>query len=116
MKLGVIILNYKNYEVTLDCLNSLKRDLYTDKEIIIVDNGSHNASSSVLREYINDKPHYHLLILDKNLGFACGNNAGIKYAREKLKCEAVLLVNSDTIFCDVNCVSTLVKAIDKKLQ
>ncbi|MFT9191410.1 MAG: glycosyltransferase, partial [Liquorilactobacillus sp.] len=41
-KMGIILLNYLNYEDTIECLNSLKAQTVKNISIVIVDNGSNN--------------------------------------------------------------------------
>lgn len=111
-KVAIILLNYLNYNDTIECVESIKKVEYNEKYIIIVDNGSNNKSLDIL----NEKYKYsdiHIIESSKNLGFARGNNLGIAYAREKLKCNFVLLANNDTIFKDADIITRLVEAYDK---
>lgn len=112
-KVGIVILNYLNYKDTIDCVKSLKMDLYENKEIVIVDNDSNNESYDTLKSLFSAEKNIHVIKNDTNLGFARGNNEGILYAREKLKCDHVLLLNSDTtITCD-NFIYSFIKAYEK---
>lgn len=62
-----------------------------DMEVIVVDNASlHDEASTIQTKY----PKVTVIRSDKNLGFAGGNNLGIKSA----KGEYVFLINNDTIF------------------
>jgi GT2 family glycosyltransferase len=90
-KLGIIILNWNNWQDTLDCVEALGDCSYTNKEIWIVDNASEDESTTKLGE-IDD---IHLMCLDKNYGFAVGNNVGIRAALDQA-CDFVLLLNNDT--------------------
>lgn len=95
----IIILNWNNAPDTIDCLDSLSRINYQDKEIILIDNASTDGSLEKIKAWrdLKDLPyHIHFLTLNENLGFAGGNNAGIKLAIE-LKAEYVLLLNNDTV-------------------
>ena len=62
-------------------------------EVIVVDNASTNDEASILQQRY---PHIVVIRSDKNLGFAGGNNIGIKAAKGKY----LFLVNNDTIFKD----------------
>lgn len=106
-RIAIVILNYLNYKDTIECVESLEADLYINKSIIIVDNNSNNDSWKILNEKYSLRDDITLIKSDKNLGFAGGNNLGIVYAREKLKCNNVLLVNNDTIFEDKTMITTL---------
>jgi hypothetical protein len=90
-KLGIIILNWNNWQETIRCIEALRKCTYTNKEIWVVDNGSQDESTAQLRK-IED---IHLLIQDNNLGFAGGNNIGIQAAID-FNCDYILLLNNDT--------------------
>jgi len=70
---------------------------YEDCEIVVVDNGSANESVGVLKERFGSNGRVHIIVSEKNLGFAKGNNLGISYAREKLGADFVYVCNSDTV-------------------
>ncbi|WP_445506442.1 glycosyltransferase [Niallia sp. 03190] len=99
-KIAVVILNYLNYEDTIDCVMSLLKQNYKEYQIIIVDNGSNNKSFEKLVSYFSEESKVTIIKSDKNIGFARGNNIGISYARKKLNINKILLVNNDTIFTD----------------
>jgi GT2 family glycosyltransferase len=89
---AVILVNWNGYAFTSQCLNSLKAVYYVNFHIIVVDNGSTDDSLIRLeRNFVH--PTY--LKSRENLGFAEGNNLGIRYALEK-GYEYVLLLNNDT--------------------
>ena len=69
---------------------------FNDKmEVIVVDNAStEDEATSIQKNY----PKVKVIRSKKNLGFAGGNNLGIKAAKGKY----IFLVNNDTIFKDVN--------------
>lgn len=95
--IGVVILNFKAYEETIDCVRSFINQTFTNIEIIIVENGSGNESEIVLKKTFGYNEDVHLIISDTNLGFAKGNNLGIRYARNVLGCTDIIVINSDTI-------------------
>lgn len=99
-KVAIVILNYLNYKDTIECVESIKGQTYLNREIIVVDNGSNNKSFEVLNEKYKNNKQIHLIESKENLGFARGNNLGIKYASQELKANFVLVVNNDTIFKD----------------
>lgn len=103
-KISIIILNWNQEEDTVECLESLQRLDYSNYEIILVDNGSVDGSSDKVKEKF---PYITLLKNAENLGFAEGNNVGIRYALEK-GTEYLLLLNNDTIVPE-NLLSELVK-------
>ncbi|WP_440947240.1 glycosyltransferase family 2 protein [Methanosarcina sp. T3] len=93
--LSVILLNYNQPDMTIDCIEYLlkNKNYYDDFEIIVIDNGSNDDSVIKLAETTSK---YNLCFINnkENLGFAEGNNVGIKVS----KGEWVLLLNNDTVF------------------
>ena len=91
---AIIVLTYNGMAYIDDCLSGLlKQDYNGEYFAIVVDNNSKDGTPEfVSRSY----PNVTLLKNDTNLGFAGGNNVGIRYAL-KLGCDAVVLVNQDTI-------------------
>lgn len=88
----IILVNYNGLEHTLECIESLQEIDYRNFRIIVVD----NASSDDCCKKISEKYKYVYCIQSKkNLGFAGGNNLGIKFAMEN-KADYVLLLNNDT--------------------
>lgn len=92
IKHAVVLLNYNGVKDTLDCLASI----YTTKDtphIIVVDNGSSDDSIKQLKATY---PNLDLIASPTNLGFAGGNNLGIKRALAK-GAQVVYLLNNDTL-------------------
>lgn len=87
--ISIITINYKQSEVTNALLDSLKHITWSEIEILIVDN---NSGIEELEKLNIDDPKVKLIISSKNLGFAGGNNLGIKHARGKY----LLFLNNDT--------------------
>lgn len=85
---SVISVNYNQAQITIETIESLKKVTYPNIEIIIVDNASHE-NPDCIKEKFNE---IIFIKSDKNLGFAGGNNLGIKEASG----EYILLLNSDT--------------------
>lgn len=99
-----VILNYKAYEEAIACAESvLATQTWEDIKIVIVDNGSKNGSVEQLREHFNDEPRVHVIAADENLGFAKGNNLGIRYAREQFDPDFIVAANSDILFEEEIC-------------
>jgi len=92
--LSIIIVSYNTRELTVDCLRSLYAETKeVEFEVIVVDNNSTDKSEEAILENF---PQVHLLALDENLGFAGGNNLGVKEAQGR----RLLLLNPDTIVLD----------------
>ena len=67
----VIVLNWNGKDLTIECLESLKQVNYSNFNILVVDNGSTDGSVELLKEKF---PEVSILVLEKNLGYAVGNN------------------------------------------
>lgn len=116
VKLSIIILSWNTRELLRQCLESVTSDqlsvdggakkgekkLITDHqslitEIIVVDNGSTDGSVKVIKsikpKVETEKIKLILIENKENLGYAKGNNLGIKNA----KGEYIMILNSDTI-------------------
>ncbi|MDD3139564.1 MAG: glycosyltransferase family 2 protein [Lachnospiraceae bacterium] len=102
-KIAVILINYCNYELTCECIESIKESTYDNYMIVVVDNASPDNSGNKLENYKGIK----FVQMKQNVGFAAGNNIGIKVALEH-NCEYVLLLNNDTII-DSRMIESLLK-------
>lgn len=90
---AVVILNWNGREDTLACLDSLSAALSPVDRAVVVDNGSGDGSvEAVIEEY----PEAVCLENGTNLGFAGGNNAGLRWALER-RFRRIMLLNNDTI-------------------
>lgn len=98
MKLGVVILNYKSYDVTLACLAQMEKLELVD-EIVVVDNNSPNESYQELAQ-AQQGHRWHLLQSGTNRGYSSGNNIGIRYLMEHTMVDIIGIVNPDVSFDD----------------
>jgi GT2 family glycosyltransferase len=114
-KVGIVVLNYLNYEDTIECVESLLDLNYNNYEIVVVDNGSDNESYEVLKNEIQDHINVYLLNTGKNLGYAKGNNYGIDFCRNELRADHVMVINNDTIAEDKSLLNFLISNKDKGL-
>ncbi len=89
----VIILNWNGWQDTIECVESCRRLTYPNLHILLVDNGSIDGSEAILRERL---PDIELIQTGANLGFAGGNNAGIRHALDQ-GAGYVWLLNNDTV-------------------
>ncbi|MFD1597918.1 glycosyltransferase family 2 protein [Halobellus rarus] len=90
---GIVVLTWENYGETSDCLDSLESISYPNYRVVVVDNGSEDGSLERLRR---EYEWCEFVANDENLGFARGNNAGIRHALDA-GVDYVLLLNDDTI-------------------
>jgi GT2 family glycosyltransferase len=89
---AVIVLNWNGKADTLACLRSLAKLMYPEANVVVVDNGSADGSVAAIR---SEFPTLAVLETGANLGFAEGNNVGIRHAMAH-GADYVLLLNNDT--------------------
>jgi hypothetical protein len=90
----IVVLNWNGLSDTLACLESLRALHYAKRRIIVVDNGSTDGSVAALRS-AGSPFAIELIEAGKNLGYAGGNNLGIRYALDR-GADFVLILNNDT--------------------
>jgi hypothetical protein len=90
----IVVLNWNGLSDTLACLESLRHLNYGRRRIIVVDNGSSDGSAAALRRTVSS-PEIELIEAGRNLGYAGGNNLGIRHALER-DADFVLVLNNDT--------------------
>ena len=86
---SVVIVNWNGKHLLGECLDSLLAQSVDGVEIILVDNGSQDDSVEYVRENYR---RVRVVCLPNNIGFAGGNNAGIRIATGKY----IALLNNDT--------------------
>lgn len=92
--IAVIVLNWNGKKDTLDCLKYLdKQQIDANFQVIVVDNGSADDSVTAIKKRF---PDVDVISSKANLGFAQGNNIGIKFALEK-GADYIVVLNNDTI-------------------
>ena len=102
---SVVVLNMDGVAHLEACLPSLLAQTYRNLEIIMVDNGSRDDSVAFTQAHF---PAVRIVALERNLGFAGGNNAGFAGATGQY----VLALNNDTEL-DPNCVAEMVRVIER---
>jgi GT2 family glycosyltransferase len=88
----IVLLNWNGWQDTLQCIRSLRCMEYGNWHALIVDNGSSDDSVERLKETC---PEISILETRKNLGFAAGNNVGIRFALQN-GADYVFVLNNDT--------------------
>jgi len=110
-KVAVILVNWNSFEYTNNCINSLKEIIFTDYDIILIDNGSQDGSDQKLKE---SHPSIILIRSDKNVGFTGGNNLGLRYSIQQQYTYSILL-NNDTLV-EKDFLSVLVNYMDQHTE
>ena len=92
-ELSIITINFNGLKDTCALIETIP---FNDKmEVIVVDNASTNDEASEIERRF---PYVKVLRSNKNLGFAGGNNLGIKAANGKY----LFIINNDTYFKEFN--------------
>jgi GT2 family glycosyltransferase len=89
----LVVLHWGQLGDTLECLDSLRGLTYPNCHVVVVDNGSTAGLPAAVRERLAAT---HVLDNGRNLGFAEGNNVGMRYALAR-GADYLLLLNNDTV-------------------
>jgi GT2 family glycosyltransferase/glycosyltransferase involved in cell wall biosynthesis len=92
-QVSIIILAHNQLGDTRQCLASIDQHTPASHELILVDNGSTDGTAEYFRKYASKRSNVRVIVNQKNLGFAAGNNLGLAVARGV----NVLLLNNDTV-------------------
>lgn len=87
----IIILNWNGWRDTLACVESCRKLTWPNFHILVVDNDSTDGSEAILRDRLQG---VEIIQSGANLGFAGGNNVGIRHALEA-GADYVWLLNND---------------------
>lgn len=90
---AVIVLNWNGTDDTVECLRSLLQVDYPRYEIVVVDNGSRESPRARIAD---EFPSVTYLETAQNLGYAGGNNVGIRHALARGH-DYVFVLNNDTV-------------------
>ena len=107
-KVAVIIVNWKKYDITSSCIESILHSTNSNFKIILVDNESDNKKVKNFK-YRNEVK---IIQNKKNEGFSKANNIGIDYAL-KNNYDYTILINNDTIV-EKNLIEVLLKTAQAK--
>lgn len=91
--ISIITVNYNGFDVTCGMIESLAAHMDTPYELIVVDNGSEKDEAAMLAARY---PHIQAIRSRENLGFAGGNNIGIRAASGRY----LFFLNNDTFITD----------------
>jgi GT2 family glycosyltransferase len=98
IKVFLVILNWNRATDTIECLRSVNQLSTTDchLSVVVVDNASKDDSVKKISKLRSENRNLELIVNKANLGFAGGNNVGIRYALGK-NADYVMVLNNDTI-------------------
>lgn len=106
MKISIIIVTWNKKNLLKNCLNSLRKQVYKNFQIIVVDNCSKDKTVEFVREYY---PEVKVINLKRNFGFSVAVNRGIRACSNS---DYIILLNNDT-FTDKNFVKYLFEFLEK---
>ena len=90
---SIIVVNWNGIRLLEDCLASLERQTWREREFILVDNGSTDGSVESIKAWIRRLGRAEAIYLSRNTGFCQANNLGFAKARG----EWIALFNNDAI-------------------
>ena len=90
---SVIVVNWNGMEYLEDCLSSLEKQTWRNREFVLVDNGSRDGSAEHMRKWAERVPNAQVILLDRNSGFCEANNL----AFSRTKGEWIALINNDAV-------------------
>ena len=102
MNICYVILHYRNKADTVKCMESLKKTAAQESRLLVVDNGSGDGSGVQLQEQYRDEPRCEFMLLEQNVGFSRGNNAGYRYAKENYDPDFIVMTNNDVVFLQLD--------------
>lgn len=109
MDLSIIILNYKTKGLVKQCIRNVKVSTANlNYEIIVIDNDSNDGIEEMMRENF---PDIKFIQTGKNLGFAAGNNVGLKQAQGKY----LMVLNPDVTVLNGS-VEKMVKFMEERSE
>jgi GT2 family glycosyltransferase len=88
---AIVVLNWKSCRLTVQCVTELDAVDYPNCRVIVVDNNSGDGSEQEIRQAL---PSVEIIQTGENLGYAGGNNVGIRRALD-LGAKFVLILNPD---------------------
>jgi len=107
-KIFIVVLNYNGGTFIKKCLASIFKNDYPNFEVVVVDNNSSDGSFEVAKSNFSKA---NFIKNEENLGFAIGNNVGIRFSLERMADYVCLLNNDAEIENDF--IGKLVQAMEK---
>jgi hypothetical protein len=87
----ILVLNYCSLDDTLACVSAIRQIDYPRLKVLVIDNDSPDGSGAELAQMISGEE---MMRLDRNMGYAGGNDAGLRIALQQ-GADYVLVVNPD---------------------
>lgn len=110
LKISIIVPVYNGEEFLRECVDSLLNQTYNNIEIIVIDDGSRDATSDILELYKKSEPRI-IAISQKNQGTSAARNVGL----QMMTGDFVTFVDSDDYLLP-DCIEKIVEAISNVPQ
>lgn len=103
LDLSVVILHYNDFAMTQAYIENLKKQDWHNisHHFLIVDNASPDGSGKQLEMFYANDSDTTVLLSEKNLGFAKGNNLGIQFAASRFRSNIIVVSNNDIVIEDL---------------
>lgn len=126
--IGIVTIDYKNPQMTIDFIRRELPNIDVPYKCVIVVNGSTNKEISILKnatkgivinnennEQLSDNSLF-ILPSEENLGFAKGNNLGVKFLLENFNFDYILFTNTDIEIKSKNIISKMITCLEKNKE
>lgn len=94
-KIGISILHHKDVKLTIDCLESLQKQTYSEFIVYLLIQGSSREDEITLKNLYSKWNKMVINIEPENKGFAEGNNINIRQALKNSELDYILTLNND---------------------
>ncbi|NNF02395.1 MAG: glycosyltransferase family 2 protein [Bacteroidia bacterium] len=113
MKIPIVVVNWNGSADTVNCLNSIFNQSYSEYEVFLVDNGSEYDDVQILKDNYADDPRVNLILNSKNLGYTDAHNIILSQLLDsKDSYQYIFLLNNDTEIKE-NCLEELVRNVNE---
>jgi len=110
-KVFIVVLNYNGGHFIKKCLASVFKNDYPNFEVVVVDNNSTDGSLEMAKSNFSKA---NFIKNEENLGFAVGNNVGIRFSLERMA-DYICLLNNDAEV-EKDFIERLVEALEKPVR
>lgn len=111
--IGIIIINYNNYKETVTYIKEELSKIKMNKKIVVVDNSHSSNEFDNLTTYCKGIKDLYLLEAKDNLGYAKGNNLGVKFLLKRYELDFLLFSNTDIQIYDDDVLEYLIEKMDE---
>jgi GT2 family glycosyltransferase len=90
----IVIINYKSFDYTKRCIESIEKVSNENFQIVLVDNGS--DQKELINEFCYIQKNISPIFLEENIGFGRANNKAIEFSKQNFDFKFIVLLNNDT--------------------